>query len=220
MPLNDDNSNSEDADANRGTVSKSLAASVRDAIMATAAVEEDDQDEEELHRMSTALDSLGWKKIFVDMRKEVPRITIPKTSILPKKLLLSRGLGAGTDTTNESTTVSNGDVVAEDSPEDDKDENESGESEHVEPIHRLKERGIVSSKDVAAAVQLPDNEIAFHWPMGHNMMVAFSRSRLSTYINKAGRPVVDALAAEILQEIFSFSSTSTNNNDNNNTKEQ
>jgi hypothetical protein len=220
MPLNDDNSNSEDADANRGTVSKSLAASVRDAIMATAAVEEDDQDEEELHRMSTALDSLGWKKIFVDMRKEVPRITIPKTSILPKKLLLSRGLGAGTDTTNESTTVSNGDVVAEDSPEDDKDENESGESEQVEPIHRLKERGIVSSKDVAAAVQLPDNEIAFHWPMGHNMMVAFSRSRLSTYINKAGRPVVDALAAEILQEIFSFSSTSTNNNDNNNTKEQ
>jgi hypothetical protein len=34
------------------------------------------------------------------------------------------------------------------------------------------------------------------------MMVAFSRSRWSTYMNKAGRPVVDALAQELVDDIF------------------
>ena len=36
------------------------------------------------------------------------------------------------------------------------------------------------------------------------MIVAFSRSKLSTYLNKAGRPVVDALAKALVEDIFAF----------------
>ena len=49
-----------------------------------------------------------------------------------------------------------------------------------------------------------ETHFAIHWPLGHNMIVAFSRSRWSAYMNKAGRPVVDALAKEIVDDIFQF----------------
>ena len=77
----------------------------------------------------------------------------------------------------------------------------------VEPIHQLKAKGILSSKEVAASVlttALPDEELAFHWPMGHNMIVAFSRSRWSTKMYKAGRPVVDSLVKELVDDILAF----------------
>jgi hypothetical protein len=62
----------------------------------------------------------------------------------------------------------------------------------------------VGSRDVAAAVTAPMFEEKLHWPVGHNMMVAFSRSRWSTYMNKGGRPVVDSLAKELVQDIFTW----------------
>jgi hypothetical protein len=37
------------------------------------------------------------------------------------------------------------------------------------------------------------------------MIVAFSRSRLSSYLNRAGRPFVDGLAKDLVQDILSFS---------------
>jgi hypothetical protein len=46
---------------------------------------------------------------------------------------------------------------------------------------------------------LDETHFAIHWPLGHNMIVAFSRSRWSAHMNKAGRPVVDALANEIVR---------------------
>jgi hypothetical protein len=74
-------------------------------------------------------------------------------------------------------------------------------------IARLRKKGsVVESKDVAEAVLGPAllDEEFFHWPLGHNMMVAFSRNRLSTYMNKAGRPVVDSLAKQLVQDIFDW----------------
>jgi hypothetical protein len=76
-------------------------------------------------------------------------------------------------------------------------------------ITRLRKKGsVVGSKDVAEAVLGPAllDEEFFHWPLGHNMMVAFSRNRLSTYMNKAGRPVVDSLAKELVDDIFDWKS--------------
>ena len=144
------------------------------------------EDEDELVLMSKSLDSLGWKKVFVDVRKEVPKIGIPKVS----QLLLGRN------------SNSSGNIETGSSESDDNITNiDSGE----ESLDRLKEKGVVGSKDVAAAVSKPSfGEQEFHWPMGHNMIIAFSRSRLSTYLNKAGRPVVDSLARELVKDIFSW----------------
>lgn len=136
----------------------------------------DDEESDELVEMSRSLDSLGWKKVFVDVRKEIPQISLPK--VLSRK--------SSNNTTPESGTP-------------------PSESDSGEAIHRLKEKGVVSSRDVAAALTTPllfDEKL--YWPMGHNMMVAFSRSRLSTYLHKAGRPVVDSLANELVQSIFSW----------------
>jgi hypothetical protein len=77
-------------------------------------------------------------------------------------------------------------------------------------IHALKKRKkSLPSKDLASAVGLPnDNRVS--WPLGHNMIVAFSRSRMSTFMNKGGRPVVNAVAKELVEDIFAWDVPSTN----------
>lgn len=71
-------------------------------------------------------------------------------------------------------------------------------------LHSLRTKSdVVRSKDVAKAVALPtDNRLAL--PFGHNMLVAFSRTRLSSFVNKGGRPVVDGLAKELVENIFQW----------------
>jgi hypothetical protein len=143
-----------------------------------------DQDAEydELALMSASLDSLGWKKVFIDVRKEIPNIPLPQ-------LLLRRSSG------NDSGSSSDADAAA-------------GDEAAADPpptIDHLRVRRVVGSKDVAAAVAAPlFGSDRFHWPVGHNMIVAFSRSRLSSYLNRAGRPFVDGLARDLVQDIFSF----------------
>lgn len=142
----------------------------------------------ELAYMSATLDSLGWKKVFVDMRKEVPRIVVPK-SILRQR--------PSTSDSSDNDTASTGSEQSASNPTLD-----------TLPIHVLKaERQVVTSKDLVAAVT-ETGELGVYWPLGHNMMVAFSRSRWSTYMNRAGRPVVDALAREIVHDILSWDASS------------
>jgi hypothetical protein len=125
-------------------------------------IETDDTDE--LVQMSTALDSLGWKKVFVDIRKEIPI-----------KFTMGRRSSQG----------------------------DSGSDEDACNLDNLRRKKVVESRDLATAIKLDSSE-GLHLPMGHNMIVAFSRSRISTYMNKGGRPVVDALAKELVQDIFAW----------------
>lgn len=161
----------------------------------------DQNDADDLARMSMSLDALGWKKVFVDVRKEIPNISVPKVS-LPTWRNNSAAAGS-----NEP----NGRSSEESCTSDDAPINEDTEEEmRVEQaLQRLKQRGVVSSRDVAAAVTAPLFDEKVYWPSGHNMIVAFSRSRLSTYMNKAGRPVVDSLAKELVEDIFSWNALST-----------
>lgn len=65
-----------------------------------------------------------------------------------------------------------------------------------------------ASKDIATAVQIiyennnNDNRVTLRVPVGHNMIVSFSRNRFATFLNKGGRPVVDALAKELVNDIL------------------
>jgi Putative serine esterase (DUF676) len=178
----------------------------------------------ELAAMSASLDSLGWTKVFVDVRKQIPRIAISK-AFIPNSLKTSLSSGEISAVALKSKTIDGRNFLA--SPftlyknsstpatssltmEDLKanSPNTSGKA----CIHQLKEKGVAPSKDVAAAVAATTplvstdrGEISLQWPLGHNMMVAFSRSKWSAYMNKAGRPVVDSLAKELVKEIFAFS---------------
>jgi hypothetical protein len=140
--------------------------------------DDDSNDRSDLELMSTSLDSLGWKKVFIDVRKEIPRIALP-TGFIRRRITQMKGTDA-----NETT-----DVVDLPPPE---------------LLDLLRGRGVVGSKDIAAAMTTPLFDEQFHWPMGHNMMVAFSRSKWSSYLNKAGRPVVDALAKTLVEDIFAW----------------
>jgi len=77
-------------------------------------------------------------------------------------------------------------------------------------LRGLKKNINIASKDIANAVnETQENKNAeskrliLRVPAGHNMIVAFSRNRLATFLNKGGRPLVNALAEELVWEIFS-----------------
>lgn len=177
-----------------------------------------ESDERMLAQMSTSLDSLGWKKVFVDMRAAFPKIPIPKS--IPRVLRRSNGGGGSSSTvggllnssnmssdTNKDTRKINAGGDEKEESMDTSNDEKMLTSVESSPIHHLKQKGVLSSKEVAASVltaALPDDQLTFHWPMGHNMMVAFSRSKWSAELYKAGRPFVDALAKELVADIFTF----------------
>ncbi|CAJ1942270.1 unnamed protein product [Cylindrotheca closterium] len=128
---------------------------------------------DEFHHMSECLDQLGWKKVFIDIRSELPTVEIPKGFIKKRKELSK-------ETEDESASSSS------------------------RCIHSLKrQRTTLSSRDLASAVA-QNNDNRFSWPLGHNMIVAFSRTRMSTLMNRGGRPVVDAVAKELVEDIFAW----------------
>lgn len=133
-------------------------------------VPSENEHKDEFHHMSESLDKLGWKKVFIDIRSELPTVELPQSF---RKRQLS---------------LRNTDVTADD----------------MKCIHTLKkQRKSLPSKDLASAIALPnDNRVS--WPLGHNMIVAFSRSRMSTFMNKGGRPVVNAVAKELVEDIFAW----------------
>jgi hypothetical protein len=132
---------------------------------------DDEKHKDEFHHMSECLDKLGWKKVFIDIRSELPTVELPTRLIKKRK--------EGSNDTSE-------------------------EGSPPRCIHKLKrQRKSLSSKDLASAVGQPnDNRVS--WPLGHNMIVAFSRSRMSTLMNRGGRPVVDAVATELVEDIFAW----------------
>lgn len=162
----------------------------------------DQEHEDELVQMSTALDSLGWTKRFVDIRQQVPRIAIPRRFSNSLKQGVSM-LSASISSENMSSLEDSG---RSSSGEASKHDEAEKQEETAVSLHELKQKKIVESRDVSKVMKSDAND-PYHrlqLPVGHNMMVAFSRSRVSTYMNKGGRPVIDALAKELVEGIFSW----------------
>lgn len=172
------------------------------AALHTPTKEEDGDEEleehsDELHEMSASLDKLGWKKVFVDVRREMPSVELPKS--LGERLLRQKKQSSDNDIANSSGSNHSRDSLNSTGS----DEN----SENAQSLQALKKQKIVGSKDIANAVSTPEDN-RFALPLGHNMIVAFSRSRFTTFMNKGGRPVVDALAKELVDDIFSWDGSS------------
>ena len=146
--------------------------------------------------MSQSLDSIGWTKKFVDVRQQIPRVSLPTS-------LLRRG--------NATTSAGNNGSESE----SDSDDNNTTPPPPLS-IHSLRTKGVASSRDVAAALTAPLFDEKLHFPLGHNMMVAMSRSRLSAYMHKAGRPVVESVARELVDSIFSWSDGDDDDDDDDN----
>jgi len=158
--------------------------------------------DQELVIMSRSLDALGWKKVFVDPRKIVPKLSNPirKTAVTAlARLNLSSSSGSDGESLMDSDHEEESSEHSHRGDDDDEDLNSAD-------ISRLKARGVARSREIFQAVTAPPeaSEQPFHWPFGHNMIVAMSRNSVYTYLNKAGRPIVDALATQLVDDIVTF----------------
>ena len=117
--------------------------------------------------MSASLDQLGWKKVIVDLRDEMPmKFSLPRVPRLGKQWSFD-------------------------------DSNGCDDREEINPSQSK----VLESRDVANAYSTPDDFLAF--PLGHNTMVAVAQSRF-TFVFKGGRPLMDKLALEMIDEILNF----------------
>eukprot|EP00592_Proboscia_alata_P017493 CAMPEP_0194400604 /NCGR_PEP_ID=MMETSP0174-20130528/127325_1 /TAXON_ID=216777 /ORGANISM="Proboscia alata, Strain PI-D3" /LENGTH=273 /DNA_ID=CAMNT_0039197177 /DNA_START=1337 /DNA_END=2158 /DNA_ORIENTATION=- len=165
---------------------------------ANSALAEKNDVDDDLLVMSSSLDSLGWKKVFVDMRFEIPiGVTFPQlrktnNSIIGYKISLSASPPSTKEGSNRSVNK-----------DTDGDDNSIVRNRSENLVDELRNRNVVESKDLARALRPPRDRISL--PIGHNMLVAFSRDRFSTQIYRGGRPVMDLLAEELTNEILRWS---------------
>lgn len=69
-------------------------------------------------------------------------------------------------------------------------------------VEKIPKYGIVESRDIANAFSTPTDILAF--PLGHNTLVAVEKHGLSKTVFQGGRPLMDELAKEIVQEILAW----------------
>jgi hypothetical protein len=191
--------------------------------------EYDDHDDDKLYQMSVSLDKLGWKKVLVDVREQLPSIRI--------RIKIPQWWGQQQRRRRVLSEESENDLVLVD---DNNNSTTTTTTTTSNNLHDLKKQQIVTSKDIVNAIQRVidpscdegeddcdndndndndnnNNDFRFHLPFGHDMIVAFSRNRLRTFFNKGGRPIVDKLAKELVDDIFDWN-TNINNNEKNITR--
>lgn len=169
------------------------------------------KDHDELAVMSRSLDALGWRKVFVDPRKIVPKVSNPIGRAASLRLSLSTKLNKATGlsvlsslTTMMMSDGENSSTASEEEEEESVTANNGADVDMT--IDRLKARGVAPSREVFRAVTAsPLTREHLHWPSGHNMIVAMSRNAIYNHLNKPGRPIVDALATELVDDILAFS---------------
>ena len=144
--------------------------------------------------MSLSLDNLGWKKVLVDLRREMIAIEIPRYSWM-KWIPSSNGpkKEAHEDDFGEDTTASFGSKRS---------------NETIFPLLESKNHKSVGSRSIIHTFANDDaldeerNRLVLRLPLGHNMIVAFARNKYSAFFNKGGRPLVNVLTKELVKEIF------------------
>jgi len=149
---------------------------------------------DELLEMSTGLDELGWQKVFVDIRSTLPYVPIP---CIGKKRGTSRLSYALKLDSSQSEEMN---YCLEEEENEELDELPSITSP---TLSSKNQRNTLQSRDVAKVFSSPDNNV-LSFPMGHNMMVADSKNKMSTFIYKGGRPLMDKLGKDLVNEILSW----------------
>lgn len=150
---------------------------------------------DELLNMSQSLDALGWTKVFIDVRNRIPLpgITKPSWRLLPfpsvlstmlpepdkplDDLIHSRGFNQLADASCSSTTLPKCELT------------------------KTEKSTTVTSSEL---IQSTNAGQTVHFPMGHTVMVANSKSDTYTKLNYQGRPVMDKLAEDMLSDVLEF----------------
>jgi len=143
-----------------------------------------DSPSSELLKMSQALDALGWKKVFIDVRNRipVPGITMPAWLRSSWRCL--------DDLIKDLTHR----------PYRSEDQN-IGENGGTSMDTRNEGECVLTSKDLARSTTIAET---LHFPLGHTVMVANSKSETYSKLNSQGRPVMDKLSEDMIREVLMF----------------
>ncbi len=141
--------------------------------------------DDELVEMSKCLDSLGWKKVFVDMRDEIP-IGMPLPSFqMPNIVAMKPPFLRSLTLSSSSSEISWSEESVITSQSDSK---------------------FAQSKELTQMFCASKYKISL--PMGHNMIVAHTKpnSTFGNALNQRGQPVMDSLAQELVHELLNWNS--------------
>ena len=146
----------------------------------SSVITSDTTQEDDLHIMSQSLDKLGWTKVFIDVREG-----LPVSGITPPTWLRSISSGSTLDNLirerrrlqfRSLTNDHNSELAAE---------------------------CILTSQELAQSTYVSDPD-SITVPLGHSVMVANSKTEKYAQFNRAGQPVMDKLAKDLIRDILSF----------------
>lgn len=153
---------------------------------------------DELLRMSQSLDALGWTKVFIDVRDRIPVRALAKPvwmrrpcgsldDLIRERVGLSFTSLQPTDT-NDETATSNNDDAAD-------------SAARSRPPKVQTEQCILTSQELAQSTSAGDS---INFPLGHTVMIANSKNERYTQLNSQGRPVMDRLAEDMVNDVLGF----------------
>ena len=162
----------------------------------------------ELLRMSQSLDSLGWTKVFIDVRDRIPVPRLAKPTWLRPKCgslddlireraeLTFSSLEEKTDNIDACRTGAEVEAPANGLPKINTAETTRTTST---PAAMDKESCILTSQELTSSLK---GQSTLDFPLGHTVMVANSKNEQYSKLNSKGRPVMDKLAQDIVRFVL------------------
>jgi hypothetical protein len=144
--------------------------------------------------MSQSLDSLGWTKVFIDVRDYLPVTGMSAPS------WLRSSSGTLDDIIRERTRMNLRSPVMSDDIEGVDDVGDGG-GRGSDATTDTCAGCIITSQELARSTHVSDS---MDLPLGHAVMVANSKNERYSQLNSAGRPVMDKLAKDIIDDILKF----------------
>jgi len=150
----------------------------------SSVITSDTTQDDDLHIMSQSLDKLGWTKVFIDVRKG-----LPVSGITPPTWLRSISSGSTLDNLiRERRRLQFRSLTNDHNSERNNDET------------KMAAECILTSQELAQSTYSDSINV----PLGHSVMVANSKTERYAQFNKAGQPVMDKLARDLIRDILSF----------------
>lgn len=141
--------------------------------------------DDDLHIMSQSLDKLGWTKVFIDIREG-----LPVSGITPPTWLRSIISGSTLDN-----------LICERRRLQFRSLTNDHNSERSNDETKMAAECILTSQELAQSTYVSDS---INVPLGHSVMVANSKTERYAQFNRAGQPVMDKLAKDLIRDILSF----------------
>jgi uncharacterized linocin/CFP29 family protein len=132
--------------------------------------------------MSQSLDALGWTKVFIDVRDSIPVPGLRKPAWMCRNSL--------------------DDLIKQREEEDvHNSEEEGNDIADAKVKDGTNANRILTSQDLSRSTAAADS---INIPLGHTVMVANSKSETYKQINFQGRPVMDKLAHDVVDDVLAF----------------